>query len=88
MIRAEALRRVQIGLIGLLSVLLLVAVANMALDGASDEKPVTEEMPDAAPPIKETVTGPEAPKEPLAEIGLTPAPADEPAPDKAVPEVQ
>lgn len=74
--RAESIRRVQIGTIGLLSVLLLVGVANMALNRVSDEKPVTDEIPGAAMPMDPaTASDKEAPNEPLAEIGLTPAPA-------------
>lgn len=74
--RAELLRRVQIGLIGLISVLLLVGLANMALDRARDD--ADPAVTPATAPVVAAGTGGAAPKEPLAEIGLTPAPADEP----------
>ena len=64
----SAVQRIQVGLLGLLTVLLFVSIANMILDRADNglkTQPAT------------TATGPQAesqPKdEPLAELGVTPS---------------
>ena len=71
------MQRIQVGVVGLAAVLLLVSVANFVIQRASDEQTVVEEMQaegtDNAPPL---VSNPEEkPAEPLAELGITPAPA-------------
>lgn len=73
------MQRIQVGVIGLASVLLLVSVANFFIQRASDERTVIEEMQGegegSAPPL---VSNPEGkPSEPLAELGITPAPKKE-----------
>lgn len=74
------MQRIQVGVIGLASVLLLVSVANFFIQRASDERTVIEEMQGegegSAPPL---VNKPEGkPSEPLAELGITPAPKKDP----------
>ncbi|WP_417613786.1 hypothetical protein [Parasphingorhabdus sp.] len=75
--RQDTMQRIQVGVVGLAAVLLLVSVANFVIQRASDEKTVVEEMQaegtGVPPPL---VTDPEEnPAEPLAELGITPAPA-------------
>lgn len=71
------MQRIQVGVVGLAAVLLLVSVANFVIQRASHEQTVIEEMQaeatGIAPPIASTPE--EKPAEPLAELGLTPAPA-------------
>ncbi|MGB5076422.1 MAG: hypothetical protein WBO17_02960 [Sphingorhabdus sp.] len=65
--RQSALQRIQVGLIGLVVVLLFVSLANMVLDRAVDA-PATGEIAGAG-----STTGTKAvPDEPLAELGVTP----------------
>ncbi len=75
--RQDTMQRIQVGVIGLAAVLLLVSIANFVIQRASHEQTVLEEMqgegvgrtaPLASKPE-------EKPAEPLAELGLTPAPA-------------
>lgn len=72
--RQEGLQRVQIGLTGLAGVVLLVGLANIVIDKAR--------MDDAAlppPTAMPTLTGnAAAPREPLAELGVQPAPEQAP----------
>ncbi|WP_173202832.1 hypothetical protein [Sphingopyxis sp. BSNA05] len=71
------MQRIQVGVVGLAAVLLLVSVANFIIQRASDEQTVIEEMQaeatGIAPPV--ATKSEEKPAEPLAELGLTPAPA-------------
>ena len=71
------MQRIQVGVVGLASVLLLVSVANFVIQRASDEQTVIEEMQaeaeGSAPPLASNPE--EKPAEPLAELGITPAPA-------------
>ncbi len=70
------MQRIQVGVIGLAAVLLLVSVANFVIQRASDERTVIEEMQGEAegnaPPLASNPE--EKPAEPLAELGITPAP--------------
>ena len=70
------MQRIQVGVIGLAAVLLLVSIANFVIQRASDEKTVVEEMQaGGADPEPAVATNPEGkPAEPLAELGITPAP--------------
>lgn len=72
--RQEGLQRVQIGLTGLAGVVLLVGLANIVIEKAR--------VDDAAlpPPTVPTVstTNAVSPKEPLAELGVQPAPEQAP----------
>lgn len=85
--RMEGLQRVQIGLTGLAGVVLLVGLANIVIDKAR--------MDDAAlpPPTVPTMesTNAVSPKDPLAELGVQPAPEQAPVvPEQApvVPDLQ
>lgn len=71
--RQEGLQRVQIGLSGLAGVVLLVGLANIVIDKAR----ITD--PTVPPPTVPTVDlNAVAPKEPLAELGVQPAPDQTP----------
>lgn len=71
----SAVQRIQVGLLGLLAVLLFVSIANMILDRAGSK---VETAPAS------TVAGPQdkaQPKdEPLAELGITPSVGSETEP--------
>ena len=66
--RQSAIQRIQVGLVGLVVVLLFVTLANMVLDRVSDG-PQTGGVPDAAPLKTEKHATPD---EPLAELCVTP----------------
>lgn len=71
--RQSALQRIQVGLVGLVVVLLFVSLANMVLDRVIEESTMTETP---------GVTGLEAdkadvPDEPLSELGVTPVAKEE-----------
>lgn len=71
--RQEGLQRVQVGLTGLAGIVLLVGLANIVIDKAR--------MDDAAlpPPVVPTLTSNAvSPKDPLAELGVQPAPEQAP----------
>lgn len=72
----DAFRRLQIGLIGICAVLLLVGIASMATNRASNEAPVAGPM--AGAPTADTTDHRDEPKEPLAELGVTPGGGDQP----------
>lgn len=75
--RQDTMQRIQVGVVGLAAVLLLVSVANFVIQRASHEQTVLEEMQGdgtgIAPPLASKPE--EKPAEPLAELGITPAPA-------------
>ena len=79
----SAVQRIQVGLLGLLTVLLFVSIANMVLDRADNG---LQTQPAS------TATGPQAesqPKdEPLAELGVTPSVGAETAPKAEQPVTQ
>ncbi len=79
--RQDTIQRIQVGVVGLVAVLLLVSVANFVLQRASDEQSALEEIQaEAAGSARELVkdsTPAPAPAEPLAELGITPAPVAE-----------
>jgi hypothetical protein len=83
--RQDTMQRIQVGVIGLAAVLLLVSVANFVIQRASDEQTATAEMPTgeegSAPPLARS--GEEKPSEPLAELGITPAPKKDPGQSEA-----
>lgn len=71
----DTMQRVQVGIVGLVAVLLLVSIANFVLQRASDEQTATEEIQAEATgtvpePVPEVPVA--TPKEPLAELGITP----------------
>ncbi len=69
--RQSALQRIQVGLVGLVVVLLFVSLANMVLDRVTDARPVSEAPGMSGSSNPGSVTQ-EAPAEPLAELGVTP----------------
>lgn len=79
--RQSAMQRIQVGVIGLVVVLLFVSLANMVLDRVTAGQS-TSALPDSdlAAETKEAL-----PDEPLAELGVTPV-AKEEAEPKAVEE--
>lgn len=74
--RQTALQRIQVGLVGLVVVLLFVSLANMVLDRVTDAPSVSE----APGQLKSGTSNPselEMPAEPLAELGVTPVAKEE-----------
>ncbi len=71
--RQSAMQRIQVGLIGLVVVLLFVSLANMVLDRVTGGPSVSE-----APGLTENKS--EVPDEPLAKLGVTPVANEEAAP--------
>ncbi|MEH6756117.1 MAG: hypothetical protein V7676_01250 [Parasphingorhabdus sp.] len=76
--RQDTVQRIQVGLVGLVAVLLLVSTANFVLQRASDEQSAIEEIQaqasGSARELVKDVLPAAAPAEPLAELGITPAP--------------
>lgn len=77
--RQEGLQRVQIGLTGLAGVVLLVGLANIVIEKARlDERSMP---PQVVPTLgSEGANATSQPKEPLAELGVTPS-AEQVVPD-------
>lgn len=73
--RQSAIQRIQVGVVGLVVVLLFVTLATMVLDRVSDS-PQAPGTIDATPM---TEAKDETPDEPLAELGVTPVAKDESA---------
>lgn len=74
----SAVQRIQVGLLGLLAVLLFVSIANMILDRAGSNV-----QPAPASVVADEPEG-QAPKdEPLAELGVTPSVGAEEEPKPA-----
>lgn len=71
--KQSAMQRIQVGLVGLVLVLLFVSLANMVLDRVSDGPSVTATA-DGQPAVTESEP---IPDEPLAELGVTPVAKDE-----------
>ena len=67
----SAIQRLQVGLIGLVVVLLFVSVASMILDGADDPAKT------AAAQAASGENGKAASEEPLVELGVTPVVPDQ-----------
>ena len=75
--KQSATQRIQVGLIGLVIVLLFVSLANMALEKANEEPPqpvAHHAIPAGMPPTENEA----APGEPLAELGVTPVAKENP----------
>jgi hypothetical protein len=84
--RESTLQRIQVGLIGLVIVLLFVSIANMALDKAIDNAPTT-----SGGGVTGTEIASEPKNQPLAELGgaaVLPANATTKAPAKPSPAAQ
>ncbi len=73
--RQSALQRIQVGLVGLVVVLLFVSLANMVLDRVTDQKQTGATAGEAAIEAAKDVT----PDEPLAKLGVTPVAKDDSA---------
>ena len=71
--RQSAMQRIQVGLIGLVVVLLFVSLANMVLDRVTGG-------PSVSGVAGMTENTSEVPDEPLAELGVTPVATEETAP--------
>ncbi|PZU13490.1 MAG: hypothetical protein DI606_05350 [Sphingobium sp.] len=71
--RQEGLQRVQIGLTGLAGVVLLVGLANIVIEKARLDD--TASPPPVVPTLTQNAV---SPKEPLAELGVQPAPEQAP----------
>lgn len=80
-LRAQAVRRIQIGLSGLAAMLLLVGLANIIMQRALESGPARQPVPAASHSA--------APKtDPLADIGVVPTAASGPTDAPANPEDQ
>ncbi|MEM9500696.1 MAG: hypothetical protein AAF941_02500 [Pseudomonadota bacterium] len=81
--KAEAIQRLQVGLFGLFSMILVVGVANIIYNRAQQTE--SEAVPDAAPTTEPTPAPPQS--DPLADAGVVPdMPVDpEPAPEEEAP---
>ena len=71
--RQSAMQRIQVGVIGLVVVLLFVTLASMVLDRVSDG-PQAGGMPETSPVADNKD---QTPDEPLAELGVTPVAKDD-----------
>ena len=79
--RQSAMQRIQVGVIGLVVVLLFVSLATMVLDRVKSG-PDTASTPESGAIVDSGITPPD---EPLAELGVTPIAKDDAA-DKALEE--
>ena len=73
--RQDSMQRVQVGVVGLVAVLVLVSVANFVLQRASDEQVATEVVRAETTGNEAELSGKgaaSAPSEPLADLGVTP----------------
>lgn len=73
----SAIQRLQVGLVGLIVVLLFVSVASMILDGAADPAQTA-----AAQKAGGVESGKATSEEPLVELGVTPVVPDQPEKQK------
>jgi hypothetical protein len=79
--RQSALQRIQVGVVGLVVVLLFVSLANMVLDRVTNEKQAGAAPSETATEMSKDAT----PDEPLAELGVTPIAKDDPADSPTAP---
>ncbi len=71
--RQSAIQRIQVGLVGLVVVLLFVTLANMVLDRVSE----SPQMGGTSDAVTVSADADKTPDEPLAELGVTPVAKDE-----------
>lgn len=71
--RQSAVQRIQVGLVGLVIVLLFVTLANMVLDRVSE----SPQMGGTSDAVTANSDADKTPDEPLAELGVTPVAKDE-----------
>jgi len=83
--RQDTMQRIQVGTVGLVAVLLVISVANFVFQRVSDEQTAIEELQaEASGTVGELAKeAQEPPAEPLAELGITPAPVPEEEGDDA-----
>lgn len=81
--RRDIYKRLQVGVIGLVSVLIFVSIANFIVGRAADEEPAIAATEGPTGPEQFASPEEETKKEPLAELGVTPAPENEAATDPA-----
>ena len=74
--KTEANQRLQIGLVGLGSMILLIALANVL--GTQADRAEEAAVPDAAPTTEPTAAAPQ--RDPLADAGIVPDIPSEPSP--------
>jgi hypothetical protein len=79
----SAIQRLQVGLVGLLVVLLFVSIASMILDGANDPIQAVTDGSDAK--TGGAANAKAAGEEPLVELGVTPVVPEQPAKQAATP---
>ena len=73
----SAIKRLQVGLVGLMVVLLFVSIASMILDGAGDPAKTAATQTTAGGETVKAADG-----EPLVELGVTPVVPDQPEKQK------
>jgi len=71
--RQSAIQRIQVGMVGLVIVLLFVTLANMVLDRVSE----SAQMGGSSGAVTAVGDADKTPDEPLAELGVTPVAKDE-----------
>lgn len=81
--RNDTMQRIQVGVVGLVAVLLLVSVGNYVSSKASDEESAIADILAEAGDTVDGIPEEEALAEPLAELGMTPAPEPEEEKPKA-----
>ena len=74
--RQSAIQRIQVGLVGLVVVLLFVSLATMVIERVT-EAPTISEVPGSAQIDVSGTSQIAAPDEPLAELGVTPVAKEE-----------
>ena len=77
--KAEAAQRLQVGIVGLGSMVLLIGLASIL--GSQADRAEEAAVPDAAPTTEPTVAAPQ--RDPLADAGIVPDIAAEPTPTPA-----
>ncbi len=82
--RQSALQRIQVGVVGLVVVLLFVSLATMVLERVTDG-PIIGEAPGSTAVNLDGTTKVEVPDEPLAELGVTPVAKEEPTANGVAP---
>ncbi|WP_271077147.1 hypothetical protein [Aurantiacibacter sp. MUD61] len=74
--RAERVQRLQVGLFGIVAMVLLIGLADIVISRAQQTEAIT--VPDAAPTVEPTETA--APRDPLSDAGVVPELPAEPTP--------
>ncbi|MEM1133180.1 MAG: hypothetical protein AAGH53_09595 [Pseudomonadota bacterium] len=69
---SHVLQRLQIGAVGVIAVLLMVAMASLVLEGTSDEEPVDTVTAEGAVEQQAATPVEDQPNEPLVDLGVVP----------------